>query len=158
MSFALAGCASSTIQSDAEAFFNEHAITATRIATATKAVKADVSRLSRSPSPAQLGQLAQDAAQARPSMLRAGEWNVAKSGEGGEEGVEEEDLPRAETEATAAANDLAEAMKALQAYARAPSAAALASCKSKLAHDSEVWDESIAQIWHLAHASSPPTV
>jgi hypothetical protein len=88
----------------------------------------------------------------------AGEWNVAKSGEGGEEGIEEEDLPRAETEATEAANELAAAMSALEAYTRAPAAAALAHYESKLAHGREVWDESISEIWHLAHGSSPPVV
>ena len=102
--------------------------------------------------------LAHAAAQARRSSVRAGEWNVAKSGEGGEEGVEEEDLPRAETEATEAANQLSGAMSALEAYTRAPSAAALARYESKLAHGREVWDESISEIWHLAHGSSPPIV
>jgi hypothetical protein len=83
---------------------------------------------------------------------------VSKSGEGGEEGAEEEDLPRAETEATEAAGELASATSALQAYARAPSAAALASAQSELARGREQWNESISQLWYLAHASSPPIV
>ncbi len=154
----LAGCASSSIQTDAATFRNEHAVTATRVAAASKAVAAAVSRLSSSPSRSQLEQLAHAAAQARPSSVLAGEWNVAKSGEGGEEGIEEEDLPRAETEATEAANELAGAMSALEAYTRTPSTAALARDESKLAHAREVWDESISEIWHLAHDSSPPIV
>ena len=99
-SVALAGCASSSIQTDATNFLNEHTVTARRVAVATKAVAAAASRLSSSPSRSQLEQLAHAAAQARRSSVLAGEWNVAKSGEGGEEGIEEEDLPRAETEAT----------------------------------------------------------
>ena len=157
-SVALAGCASSSIQTDATTFLNEHAVTATRVAVATKAVAAAASRLSRSPSRSQLEQLAHAAAQARRSSVLAGEWNVAKSGEGGEEGVEEEDLPRAETEATESANELAGAMAALEAYTRAPTEAAFARYQSKLAHGREVWDESIAEIWHLANHSSPPIV
>ncbi len=155
---ASSGCASSSIQTDAAAFLTEHAITAKRAAAATKAVAAEASRLSSPPSGSQLERLARSAAQARRDTVRASEWNVAKSGEGGEEGAEEEDLPRAETEATEAAGELASAMSALQAYARAPSAAALASYRSKFAHGRERWDESISQLWYLAHRSSPPTV
>jgi hypothetical protein len=146
------------MQTDAGTFVDEHAVTATRVATATRAVEADVSRLSSSPGRTQLEPLARVAAQARRNAVRAGEWNVAKSGEGGEEGAEEEDLPRAETEATEAANEIADAMSVLQAYARAPSAAALAHYQSKFAHGREVWDETISQIWYLAHRASPPTV
>jgi hypothetical protein len=125
---------------------------------ATKAAANAASRLSSAPSRSQLEQLAHTAAQARRSSVLAGEWNVAKSGEGGEEGIEEEDLPRAETEATEAGNELAAAMTALEAYTRAPSAAALARYHSRLTHGREVWDESITEIWHLAHDSSPPIV
>jgi hypothetical protein len=157
-SVALAGCASSSIQTDATTFLNEHAVTATRVAAATKAVAVAASRLSSPPSRSQLEQLAHQAAEARRSSVLAGEWNLAKSGEGGEEGVEEEDLPRAETEATEAADELAGAMSALEAYTRAPSVAALARYQSKFAHGREVWDESISEIWHLAHDSSPPIV
>lgn len=155
---ALTGCASSSIQTDAATFLNEHAITATRLAAAIRAVETDVARLSSHPTATQLQRLAPAAARARRNAVRAGEWDVAKSGEGGEEGVEEEDLPRAETEATSSANELAEAMAALGSYARAPSATALARYQRKLGHAREVWDESISQIWHLGHASSPPIV
>jgi hypothetical protein len=146
------------MQTDAATFVNEHAVTATEVATSTRAVEADVSRLSSAPDRTQLEPLARVAVQARRNAVRAGEWDVAKSGEGGEEGVEEEDLPRAETEATEAANQIAAAMSLLQAYVRAPSAAALARYQSKFARGREVWDETISQLWFLAHRASPPTV
>lgn len=154
----LAGCASTSIQTDARSFFEEHAITAAKVATSTEAVKEEVSRLGRSPRPSQLQRLAQAAAKAKRAGVLASEWNIAKSGEGGEEALEEEDLPRAETEATKGADELASAMSDAQAYARAPSAASLARFRSELAHGSELWDESISQVWHLAHESSPPTI
>jgi hypothetical protein len=155
---ALAGCASSSIQTDAGTFYEEHAAAARRAAAATGAVADDVSRLPSPPSPSQLQQIVPAAAQARRDDVQAGEWNIAKSGEGGEEGAEEEDLPRAETEATEAADALAGAMSALQTYIRAPSAAALAGYQSKLAHGREQWDESVTQLWFLAHKHGPPLV
>jgi len=154
----LAGCASSSVQTDAAAFVGEHATTAARAARAMRVVETDISRLSRPPRLAQLERLALAAGLARRRIVPASEWNIAKSGEGGEEGVEEEDLPRAETEATEAATELASAMSALQAYVRAPSASALARYRSKLAHGREVWDESISQLWFLAHKRPAPIV
>jgi hypothetical protein len=155
---ALAGCASSSIQQDAGVFYEEHAAAAKRAAAATRVVTDALARLPGSASPSQLEQIAPAAAQARRDDVQAGEWNIAQSGEGGEEGAEEEDLPRAETEATEAADELAKAMSALQAYIRAPSAAALAGYESKLAHGREQWDESVTQLWFLAHKHGPPLV
>jgi hypothetical protein len=155
---ALTACASSSIQSDASSFLEEHASTATRAAAATRAVEAQVAHLSRTPDDTQLSALAATAAKARRATLRASEWDISKSGEGGEEGAEEEDLPRAETEATEAADELARAMSVLETYTRRPSAAALARYRSKLAHGREVWNESISQLWYLAHEPHPPDV
>jgi hypothetical protein len=154
----LSGCASSSIQTDASAFVAEHEITAARAATATEIVEAQLSRLPASPSASQLRELAGAAAQAHRDAVRASDWSVASSGEGGEEGAEEEDLPRAETEATEAANDLAKAMSELLTYTRRPTAGTLARYESRFAHGREVWDESISQLWYLAHRSRPPTV
>jgi len=154
----LVGCASSSIQTDAGAFLREHGSTAARAAAATKAVELEVSHLAGAPSALQLRELARAAARARREAVRASEWDVAKSGEGGEEGAEEEDLPRAETEATAAAGELAGAMSALAAYVRSPSATALARYTSTLASARRQWNESVSQLWFLAHASDPPTV
>lgn len=145
-----AGCTSSA-QTDATAFLNEHVAGATRAAAATKAVEADVSRLSNSPTRLQLEALAPAAGEARRNLVQVSEWNVA-------EGGEEEDLPRAEAEVTEGASELANAMSALLAYARAPSAAVLARYHSELARGREQWNEGISQIWYLAHESSPPTV
>jgi hypothetical protein len=155
---ALAGCASSSIQTDATVFVSEHAGAAERAAAVIKTVEADASRLSSPPSNGQLERLARAAAAAHSNVVQASEWDVAKAGEGGEEGAEEEDLPRAETEAAEGANELAHAMSALQAYVRAPSAAALARYDGELAHGREQWDESITQLWYLAHASGPPII
>lgn len=129
-----------------------------KAAAATNAVELRASRLSGAPASAsQLKRLARAAASARRAAVYAGEWSVAAGGEGG--GVEEEeDLPRAETQVTEGANELARAVAALQAYARAPSAAALARYQNRLASAREEWDEGISEIWHLAHRSNPPTV
>jgi hypothetical protein len=155
---ALAGCASTSIQTDATTFHKEHAASAAQVAATVKAVAGEVAQLSGPPTHAQLQRLARAAARAHRIVAQAGEWDVANSGEGGEEGVEEEDLPRAETEATEGANQLAGAISALQTYVRAPSAAVLDEYQSKLARGREQWDESITQLWYLAHESSPPTV
>jgi hypothetical protein len=148
---AFAGCASSSTQTGATVFLDEHVVGAARAAAATKAVEAEVSRLSSSPTRSQLERLARAAGEGHRNLVQAGEWNVA-------EGGEEEDLPRAEAEVTEGANELANAMSALQAYARAPSTAALARYESKLAHGREQWNEGISELWHLAHGSNPPTV
>lgn len=155
---ALAGCASSSIQTDAAAFVSEHAGIATSAASAMRTVEHAVSQLSSPPTGQQLERLSHAASRARASTVRASEWDVSKSGEGGEEGAEEENLPRAESEATSAASELASSMLTLQAYARAPSAAGLARYRSALAGAREKWDESISQLWFLAHRHDPPTV
>lgn len=155
---ALAGCGSSDIQSDATAFLGEHAATATTAAAAVRTVEADLGELSNPPSRQQLGRLSRATSRARATTARASEWEVSKSAEGGEEGAEEEDLPRAETEATSAATELAGAMLALQAYVRAPSVATLDRYRGEFAPAREKWDESISQLWYLAHRRDPPTV
>ncbi len=152
---ALAGCASSSPQTAATGFLDEHSAGASRVATTAKAVRAEVARLSSSPTRSQLGRLAAAAGEAHRDAVQAGAWNVAGRGE---EGAEEEDVPRAEGQVTEGADDIASAMSALQAYARAPSAAALARYESEFASGRTQWDEGISQLWYLAHASHPPTV
>jgi hypothetical protein len=154
----LGGCGSSDVQTDAAAFVSEHGATAVHTAAAVKVVDGELALLSSPPTPVQLHRLAQAVARARRAALRAAEWDVSKSSEGGEEGAEEEDLPRSETEATTAANELARAMSELEAYARAPSAAGLAAFRGKLAHAKELWDESVSQLWFLAHRSGAPNI
>jgi len=151
VAFLFAGCASSSDQMDAARFVNEHVAGTARAATATKALEADVSRLSSSPTGPQLERLARAAREGRRNVVQVGEWNVA-------EGGEEEDLPRAEAEVTEGANELANAMSALLGYARAPTAAALTRYESELAHGREEWNGGISQLWYLAHESNPPTV
>jgi len=156
LALVLAGCAGSSIQTDASEFVGEHARTAVTAASATRAAEDALSALSRPPSAAQLRLLSVDAAQAHRSDARAGEWEISKSSEGGEEGAEEEDLPRAETEATEAATALSKAMSAVQAYVRSPSAATLAHAESLLAGARAQWNESISELWFLSKRSGPP--
>lgn len=151
VALALLGCASSSIQTDATAFLNEHLDGAARAAAATKAVEAAVSQLSSSPTGPQLQRLALAAGEARRELVGAGDWSI---GEGGEE----EDVPRAEGEVTEGASELARAMSALSAYARAPSATALARYRSDLTHGRERWNEGISHLFYLAHESHPPTL
>ena len=102
-----------------------------------------------------MARLARAAAEAHGDAAQASAWSVAGRGE---EGAEEEDVPRAETQVTEGAGELVSAMAALQAYARAPSAASLARYKSRLASGKAQWNEGISQLWYLAHASDPPTL
>jgi hypothetical protein len=151
----LVGCASGSPQAGAAAFRREHAVQAARIAATTQAVELEVSRLSPAPTAAQLEQLARAADGAHGESAQASAWNVAGREE---EGAEEEDVPRAETQVTEGAGALASAMSVLQDYTRAPSAASLASFKGGLAAGKAQWNEGISQLWYLAHASAPPTL
>jgi hypothetical protein len=154
----LSGCGSSDVQTDAAAFVRENRTTAARAATAIRLVDGATARLSSPPSATQLQRLAVAAARARRAMVPVTEWDVSKSTEGGEEGAEEEDLPRAESEATKAAGELKTAMSDLEAYTRAPSPSALSGYRTELAREKELWDESISQLWFLAHERGPPNV
>lgn len=149
----LAGCASSSLQSEASQFVGEHRLAATRAARATKAVEQQASVHSRATDSAGLEGLGQSARTARRKLVQAGEWAAAG---GGMEGVEEEDLPRAESQITEAADELAGAMAAIQAYVRTPRAAILARYESRLLKGREQWDEGISELWHLARAADPP--
>lgn len=152
---ALVGCASGSPQTGAARFRGEHAAAAARAIASAKAVESELAGLALAPTRAQLARLAQAAGEAHGELLEASEWNVAGRGE---EGAEEEDVPRAETQVTEGAGEVAGAMSALQTYARAPSATPLASYRSKLANGRTEWDEGISQLWYLAHASDPPTL
>jgi hypothetical protein len=151
----LAGCASGSPQTGAATFRGEHGAAAARLTASTRAVVGELAALAPTPTRAQLARLAQAASEAHGELVKASEWNVAGRGE---EGAEEEDVPRAETQVTEGAGEAAGAMSALQTYTRAPSAAALASYRSKLANGRTEWDEGISQLWYLAHASDPPTL
>ncbi|MGO9761636.1 MAG: hypothetical protein ACLP1Q_10310 [Solirubrobacteraceae bacterium] len=155
VALSLAGCASGSPQMGATTFINEHGVAAAQVAARTSAIELAVARLPGSPTRPQLQQLTRAASEARSELARASEWNVAGRGE---EGAEEEDVPRAETQVTEGASELADALAALQTYARAPSAAALAGYKRKLAGGRTQWNEGIAQLWYLAHKSRPPAV
>ncbi len=154
----LAGCASSGIQTEASEFVDQHGAAAIRAAAATLATEREASALSSPPDQSTSQRLARAAARARHETVQASDWSVGGGGgEGG--GVdEEEDLPRAEAQVTEAARELASALSAVQTYARARSAAALARYRGKLARGREQWDEGISEIWHLAHRANPPTV
>jgi len=133
----------------------EHGAVAARLALATRAVELEAARLSGSVSPSRLRQLERAAGRARRDAVQAGEWSAAV---GGGENLEQEDLPRAEAQVTSGADELAGAMVALRAYARALVPAAIERYRSRLARGREQWDEGITEVWHLAHASNPPIV
>jgi hypothetical protein len=148
-----AGCASGSPQMGAKSFYEEHAKAAAGIAVATKAVELEISRLSTSPTRSQLTMLAADASQMYTRLLQVSGWQVAGQGE---EGVEEEDVPRAETQLAEGAEALAAAMSSLGSYARLPEAVTLAKYRSKLASGRTSWNEGISQLWYLAHKATPP--
>ncbi len=150
-----AGCAAGSPQTGAKAFLREHAAAAARLAASTKTVEGELARLSSSSSRAQLALLADAAAETHSQLVRASEWSVAGEGE---EGAEEEDVPRAETQVVAAATELAGVTAGLKRYARAASASALAGYESKLSTARGQWNEGISQLWYLAHTKDPPTL
>jgi type IV pilus biogenesis protein CpaD/CtpE len=151
----LAGCAAGSPQTGAKTFLSEHSGAAANIAKSTKQLQLEVSRLSSAPSASQLSVLARTAAEAHRGLIAASEWSVAGQGE---EGAEEEDVPRAETQVIEGATELAAAVALLSAHPGAPRASALAGYRSKLAPGRGEWDEGISQLWYLAHASHPPTL
>jgi hypothetical protein len=148
-----AGCASGSPQMGAKSFYEEHAKAAASVAVATQAVELEISRLSTSPTRSQLARLAAEASQTHTRLLRVSGWQVAGQGE---EGAEEEDLPRAETQVAEGAEALAAAMSLLGSYARLPAAVTLANYRSRLASGRISWNEGISQLWYLAHKSTPP--
>lgn len=152
---ALAGCAASSARNGARDYLGEHAAAAARVAAATKAVELEVSRLPSSPLRSRLARLARGAGEARGDGAVAGAWSVAG---GDEEGTEDEDVARAETEVAEGAKELAGAMALVQAYARAPSAGALRRYESELASGRAQWNEGVTELWYLAHAAHPPIV
>jgi hypothetical protein len=152
---AVAGCASGSPQTGARTFLDEHAAAAAQLAASTKLVAGALARLASTPARSQLALLARAAAQAHPELQTASEWSIAGQGE---EGAEEEDVPRAETQVTEAAAELAAVMSALEAYASAPRAGALARAQSKLSAARGPWNEGISQLWYLAHTAHPPTL
>ncbi len=152
---ALSGCVSGSPQTGARTFISEHGAIAASVAAATLEAEAAASRVAARPTRPQLSRLAALGAQARRELLAAAEWNVAGRGE---EGAEEEDVPRAESQVTEGAGEIASAMSSLDAYAHAPSAATLAAYQTKLAEGRSQWNEGISQLWYLAHTASPPTV
>jgi hypothetical protein len=159
VALALAGCAASSPQTAATMFVDEHLTEASRVAAAIKADELGLTQLPPHPARAQLAGLLRTVSTGRGGVVAAGEWHtVAVSAERAEEGGEEEDIPRAETQAREGATELAAALSALQSYARSPSAHALASYRSELAAGREQWNEGIAQLWHLAHMSNAPTI
>jgi hypothetical protein len=97
--------------------------------------------------------LAADASQTYTRLLRVSGWQVAGQGE---EGAEEEDVPRAETQVAEGAEALAAAMSSLGSYARLPRELTLTNYRSKLASGRTSWNEGISQLWYLAHKSTPP--
>ena len=153
VALACAGCAAGSPQTGAKSFYEEHATAATGVAATTKAVEAEVSRLPSSPTRSQLATLVPAVSQAHTSLEQVSGWKIAGQGE---EGAEEEDVPRAETQVAEGAEELRSAMSALGSYALAPTASTLAHYNSKLANGRISWNEGIAQLWHLAHKSTPP--
>lgn len=149
---ACAGCAAGSPQTGAKDFYEEHATAASSIAAATRAVEGEVS-LPTPPTKSQLATLAGAVSQAHTSLEQVSGWKIAGQGE---EGAEEEDVPRAETQVAEGAEELLSAMSALGSYARAPTASTLAHYNSKLASGRISWNEGISQLWYLAHKSTPP--
>lgn len=136
-------------------FHSEHGAAAVSLAASVKRLEHQFSQLSSPPTRMQLQALARNAGMAHGDAVRAGRWNIAGQGE---EGAEEEDVPRAETQVVEGADALTNALSALQSYARASSASTRARYERELAAGRTEWNEGIFQLWFLAHRSNAPTV
>lgn len=148
---ALAGCGSSSPQTQASAFIAEHAQQAARVRQGALAAGAALAALANPPTAAQLGALARSAQQGHDLISGAhGEWVSA-------EGGAEETLSSAEIEADDGANEMRDALAGLVAYAGRPDAGALARYEAQLRTGREKWNEGISQIWHLGGRPAPPT-
>jgi hypothetical protein len=148
-----AGCASGSPQMGAKSFYEEHAKDSAGIAATTRAVELAIPHLTALPTPSQRRMLAADASQAHARLMQVGAWKVAGQGE---EGAEEEDVPRAETQVAEGAEQLAAAMSSLGSYVLLPKGVTLAKYRSELASGRTSWNEGISQLWYLAHERMPP--
>lgn len=148
---AVSGCAGAGAEPGAAAFVHDHAASVALAAAAVRGADARLERLQAPASAAQLAALERAAAGARRDVVGVSEWDVGEKGE-------EEDLEQAQREVTEGATRLVSAMSALQAYAGAPRAAALARYRSERARGREQWNQGVGQLWYLAHRSQPPTV
>lgn len=151
----LAGCSSASPQTGAASFLEEHSRAATHLVQMTHAVAAEVARLTGSGSSSQLTQLAHAASLTHDYAVKASEWNIPG---GGEEGAEEEDVPRATSQVTEGAGEVAKAMTNLRTYAKTPRMPALRRYKGRLANARIEWNEGIAQLYYLAHRVHAPTL
>jgi hypothetical protein len=151
----LAGCSNASPQSSAASFLEEHSRAATHLAQMTRAVAAEVGRLAGAGSSSQLTQLARAAGETHDYAVEASEWNIPG---GGEEGAEEEDVPRATSQVAEGAGEVAQAMAYLKTYARTPRTLALRHYKGRLANARIEWNEGIAHLDYLAHRSHAPTL
>lgn len=151
----LAGCGSSSPQTQAAAFIAEHQQQAVRVQQGAVAADAALARLSSPPTAGQLRALARTAQQGHDLIARAhDEWVSAQGGA-------EETLSSAEIEADDGANEIRDALAGLVVYAgRAgrPDAGTLARYEAQMKSGREKWDEGISQIWHLGSRPDPPTV
>jgi outer membrane murein-binding lipoprotein Lpp len=151
----LAGCSNGSPQTGAASFLEEHSRAATHLAQMTRAVAADVGRLAGAGTSSQLTQLARTAGETHDYAIKASEWNIPGAGE---EGAEEEDVPRATTQVTEGAGEVAKAMTYLKTYASTSRTLALRHYKGRLANARTEWNEGIAQLYYLAHRSHAPTL
>jgi hypothetical protein len=147
----LAGCGSSSPQTQASEFIAEHQQQAVRVKQGAVAADAALAGLASPPTAGQLSALARTAQLGHDLIARAhGEWVSA-------EGGAEETLSAAEIEADDGANEMRDALAGLVAYAGRPDASALARYEAQLKSGREKWDEGVNQIWHLGSRPDPPT-
>ncbi len=151
----LAGCSDTSPQTSAAGFLEEHSRAAVHLAQMTRAVAAEVGGLDGAGSPSQLTRLARAASETHAYAVAASEWNIPG---GGEEGAEEEDVPRASSQVAEGAGEVAKAMAYLKTYARTPRTLALRHYKGSLANARIDWNEGIAHLYFLAHRAHAPTL
>jgi hypothetical protein len=150
LALVLAGCGSSSMQSDASSFIAEHQQQAVRVKQGALAADGALAGLANPPTAAQLGALARSAQQGHDLIAHAhDEWVTA-------EGGAEEILSSAEIEADDGANEMRDALAGLVAYAARPDAGTLARYAAQLRTGREKWDEAVRQIWHLGGRPDPP--
>lgn len=152
---ALAGCSGSSVQGEASTFIQEHGAAARRMAATTRTLEREASSVSRSIVASRSRRLARTAVTDHREVVLAGEWNPVQ---GAEAAIEDEDLPRAESQVTDGADQLRSAVASIEAYVRLPRASTLARYEGELSRAREQWNEGISEVWFLARRAGPPTI
>jgi hypothetical protein len=146
VALAASGCGAAPDQAAVKSV-NEHKTEAVRAQLAIREAEAQLDALPVSPTRAGLRRLRRAAriARERINEVRLRTYESP-----------EEELPTAESEAAAGANELNQALSVLVSYTRHPHAASLVRYRQYMNRGREEWNQAMTELWRLAGESRPP--